>query len=52
MNLLRPLFFFLGTDDATKAEEFSEKFQKGEGGSFSIQKIMLQILDLKTGRFS
>ena len=27
-----------------KSDEFSEKFQRGEG-SFSIQKIMLQILD-------
>ena len=32
----------------TKSDEFSEKFQRGEGG-FSIQKFMLQILDPETG---
>ena len=31
----------LGTDGGTKLDEFSEKFQ---GGSFSIQKFILQIL--------
>ena len=35
-----------GTDDGTKTDEFSEKFQKGGGESFSIQKFMLQILGL------
>ena len=34
----------LGTGRATKSDEFSEKFQKGGGWSFSIQKFMLQIL--------
>ena len=33
----------LVTGDATKMDEFSEKFERW---SFSIQKIMLQILDL------
>ena len=33
----------LGKDSGTKSDEFSEKFQRG-GGSFSIQKFMLQIL--------
>ena len=33
----------LVTGDATKMDEFSEKFQRW---SFSIQKFMLQILDL------
>ena len=37
----------LGTDGNTKTDEFSEKFQRGGGGSFSIQKFMLQILDFK-----
>ena len=37
----------LGTDAHTKTDEFSEKFQRGGGGSFSIQKFMLQILDFK-----
>ena len=32
-------------------DEFSEKFQRREEGSFSIQKFMLQILDLYTGFF-
>ena len=32
----------LGTGGPTKADEFSEKFQGG-GGSFSIQKFILQI---------
>ena len=36
----------LGKDGVSKTDEFSEKFQKG-GGSFPIQKFMLQILDLK-----
>ena len=35
-----------GKGGATKSDEFSEKFQRGEGGSFSIQKLILQILDL------
>ena len=35
----------LGKDGVSKTDEFSEKFQKG-GGSFSIQKFILQILDL------
>ena len=38
----------LGTGHATKSDEFSEKFQRG-AGSFSIQKIILQILDLYNG---
>ena len=33
----------LGTGGGTKLDEFSEKFQGG-GGSFLIQKFMLQIL--------
>ena len=37
----------LGTDDGTKTDEFWENFQReGEEESFSIQKFMLQILDL------
>ena len=40
---------FLGTDGGTKSDEFSEKFQRRGGGSFSIQKFMLQILDLYIG---
>ena len=36
----------LGTDDATKTDEFSENFQRGGGGGISIKKFMLQILDL------
>ena len=43
--------FSLGTGDGTKMDEFSEHFQRGGGGSFSIQKFLLQILDLKTGLF-
>ena len=39
----------LGTGDRTKADEFLEKFQREGGGSFSIQKIILQILDHYTG---
>ena len=35
-----------GTGKNTKTDEFLEKLQKGEGGSFSIQKAMLQILGL------
>ena len=35
----------LGTGQGTKTNEFPENFQKG-GGSFSIKKIMLQMLDL------
>ena len=39
--------FALGTGGVSKTDEFSEKFQRGGGGgSFSIQKFMLQILDL------
>ena len=34
----------LGTGHATKSNEFSEKFQR-VGESFSIKKIILQILD-------
>ena len=33
----------LGKDPATKSDEFLEKFQRG-GGSFSIQKSIMQIL--------
>ena len=33
---------FLGKGGATKSDEFSEKVQGG-GGSFSIQKFILQI---------
>ena len=36
----------IGTGQATKSDEFSE------GGSFSIQKFILQILDLYKGFFS
>ena len=43
--------FYSGTDGDTKTDEFLEKFQRGEGGggggSFSIQKFMLQILTFK-----
>ena len=40
----------LGKDGGTKLDEFSEKFQRG-GGSYSIQKFMLQILGTLTGLF-
>ena len=39
-------FLPLGMDGPTKTDEFLEKFQKGGGGSFPIQKFMLQILDI------
>ena len=45
----------LGTGDTTKTDEFSENLQRdgGRGGGlFSIQKFMLQILDLYTDFFS
>ena len=44
----------LGKDGGTKSDEFSGKFQKGGkgGGSFSIQKFMLQTLDLYKAFFS
>ena len=35
---------YIGKDGATNSDEFSEKFQRGWGGSFSIQKFILQIL--------
>ena len=38
------VLFYLGTNGNTKTDVFSEKFQKG-GGSFPIQKFILQILD-------
>ena len=42
----------LGKDGISKSDEFLEKFQKGgEGGSFPIQKFILQILDLQIGSF-
>ena len=44
----------LGTGDGSKTEEFSESSKGGEGGgagSFSIQKFVLQILDLQAGLF-
>ena len=41
------ILIHLGMDDPTKTDEFLEKFQTGGGGSFPIQKFMLQILDLK-----
>ena len=47
--------YCLRTGQATKTDEFSENFQfgiqGGGGGSFSIQKFMLQILDLYIGLF-
>ena len=36
---------YKGAEDVTKTDKFSEQVQKG-GGSFLIQKSMLQILDL------
>ena len=39
------------TGQGTKTDEFSEKFQEG-GGTFSIQKVMLQLLDLYTGLYT
>ena len=36
---------------ATKLDEFSEKCQRGGGGSFLIRKFLLQILDLYIGLF-
>ena len=41
---------FLGKGPAAKSEEFLEKFQRG-GESFSIQKIMLQILGTLNSHF-
>ena len=35
-------FPYLGTPVCTIIDEFLEKFQRGEGGSFPIQKISLQ----------
>ena len=32
----------LGKDPATKLDEFLEKFQRGGGGSFSIQEFILR----------
>ena len=40
----------LGKPTSSKTDEFSEKFQRG-GGSFPIQKFLLQILDFWTGFF-
>ena len=40
----------LGKGLATKSDEFL-KSAKGVGGSFSIQKFILQILGLETGLF-
>ena len=40
---LFPLYGPLGKDPATKSDKFLEKCQRG-GGSFSIQKFILQIL--------
>ena len=40
-----------GTGQADKRDEFSESFQNG-GGSFQIQKLVLQILDLYIGLLS
>ena len=37
--------YSLGTGKVNRSDEFSEKFRKG-GGSFSIQKFILQNLDL------
>ena len=37
------VFNKLGKDGISKSDEFLEKFQKGGGGSFPIQKFMLQI---------
>ena len=44
---------FSGLRDGSRyqTDEFSEKFERG-GGSFSIQKFRLQILDLYKGLFS
>ena len=43
------IYFYVslyGKGGATKSDEFSEKCQRGGGGSFSMQKLILQILDL------
>ena len=39
-----PSIYSQGEDGCTKSDEFSETFQKGVGGLFSIQKFILQIL--------
>ena len=44
-SILYRVHLHLGTPFPSKTDEFSEKFQKG-GGSFSIQKFILQNLDL------
>ena len=41
----------LGKGPATKTDEFSEKCQRAGGGSFWIQKFILQNLDLHIGFF-
>ena len=43
--LMFQTFPALGTSHGTKTDEFLEKCQRG-GGSFSIQKFKLQILEL------
>ena len=45
------VFHDKGKGPATKSKEFSEKCQRGGGGAFSIQKFILQILDLYIGLF-
>ena len=42
---------YLGKPPPPKTDEFSEKFRRGGGGSFPIQKFMLQNLDFWTGLF-
>ena len=51
-NLGNTLFVLLGKDGCAKSDGTFGKVPKGEGRSFSIKKIMLQILDLYIGLFS
>ena len=39
----------LGKPVPSKTDEFSEKFRTGEGGSFPVQKFMLQIFAIIKG---
>ena len=48
---LRKKMHRLGTGRATKSDEFSEKFQRGEGVSLSIQKFIIQILGTSNRAF-
>ena len=50
-SFLPPFIVDSGKGPATKLDDFSEKCQRGGGGSFLIRKFLLQILDLYIGLF-